>query len=127
MSTASVNEETLETTSEDLEQRKVDESIAAEAGDVEDEDFIAPVDRRNRKSKTDIMGSISLTADRVNVSYQARTIFAASAINAMGGSIDDTNISKTTAWRKAKAVRTETANQIKTDYVPPPKGTAHSL
>ena len=53
------------------------------------------------------MGMISLTADRVNVSYQGRVMIAAAAMNAVGVDIDETNISKTTAWRKANQVRTE--------------------
>ena len=71
------------------------------------------------------MGKISLTSDRVNISYQGRTMIAASAINALGIDVNDTNISKTTAWRKAQQVRTETAASIKEGYKPPAKATGH--
>ena len=52
-------------------------------------------------------------------------MIAASTINAMGGNIDDTNVSKTSAWRKAKQVRTETAAQVKNTFKCPAKVTAH--
>ena len=71
------------------------------------------------------MGKISLTYDRLNVSYQARTMIAASTANALGIKIDDTNISKTTAWRKAQEVRTRTSAVIKEAFKCPNKVTVH--
>ena len=44
-----------------------------------------------------VVSKISLTSDRTNVSYQARTMIAASTANALGIDLENTNISKTTA------------------------------
>ena len=71
------------------------------------------------------MGQITLTADRVNVSYQARAMIAAATVNAIGGNIDETNISKISGWRKAKEVRSETATRIKEDFKCPKKVSVH--
>ena len=112
---------------EELEKTKndeiVDDKLTTE-NNFEDKDFIANIDKKKKK-KVDVMSSISLTADRTNVSYQARAMIAASAINAMGGNINETNISKTTAWRKAQEIRSETAANIKNNFQCPPKVTVH--
>ena len=56
-----------------------------------------------KKKKVDTKGK--------NVSYQARTMIAAATANALGWNIGETNISKTTDWRKAKEVRAKTAEK----------------
>ena len=66
-----------------------------------DIDFLISVAEKQKK-KIYIMGSISLSADRVNVSYPGRTMIAASAVNALGIDINCTNTSKTTGSRRAK-------------------------
>ena len=68
------------------------------------------------KKKIDVMSKISITSDRANVSYQARTMIVASTANALGIDINDTNISKTTAWRKAQEVRIKTSDGIKEKF-----------
>ena len=119
------DKKTLEVTS-DLLERKKRERDSCEGAEVvdnnNDEDFIGP---RKKKRKIDIMGKISLTSDRVNVSYQARAMIAASTVNALGGDVYETNISKTSAWRKAHEVRTKTAVKIKAAFKCPDKVTAH--
>ena len=52
-------------------------------------------------------------------------MIAASAANALGVDVADTNISKTTAWRKAKEARTVTAATIKEAFKCPDKVTVH--
>ena len=111
----------------DLKERKGREKerdrAAEDLDNNNDGDFIGP--KNKKKKKIDIMGKISLTSDRVNISYKGRTMIAASTINALGIDVNDTNISKTTAWRKAQQVRTETAASIKEGYKPPAKAIGH--
>ena len=71
------------------------------------------------------MGKISLTCDRVNVSYQARAMKAASTVNDLGGHVNDTNTSKTSAWRKAHEVKAKTAVKTKAGFKCPDMVTAH--
>ena len=112
---------------EDLKQRKKKEREDAGESEIidnnNDGDFIGP--KRKQHKKIDIMGKITLTSDRVNVSYQGRAMIAASTANALGVDINDTNISKTTAWRKAHEVRTKTSAFIKEGFQCPDKVTAH--
>ena len=89
----------------------------------DDTDYIAKPPRK--KKKIDIMSKISITSDRANVSYQARTMIAASTANALGIDIGDTNISKTSGWRKAQEVRTKTSATIKETFKCPDKCTVH--
>ena len=112
---------------QDLSERKKVENEECKVADIldnnnNDADFIGP---RVRRKKVDIMGKISLTSDRVNVSYQDRTMIAASTANALGVDLDNTNISKTTAWRKSKEIRSKTAASIKEAFVCPSKVTVH--
>ena len=113
----------------ELAERKKNERIRArdeEDQDIDnnnDGDFVGGSQKKKRK--IDIMGQIALTADRVNASYQARAMIAAAAVNALGGNIDETNISKTSGWRKAKEVRSERAAQIKKDFKCPEKVSVH--
>ena len=108
------------------ERKKKDREDAGESEIIDnnnDGDFIGP--KRKQNKKIDIMGKITLTSDRVNVSYQGRAMIAASTANALGVDINDTNISKTTAWRKAHEVRTKTSAFIKEGFQCPDKVTAH--
>ena len=113
------------------ERKKTEKTERIRARDGEDEDIDNNNDgdfvgrSKKKKKKIDIMGQITLTADRVNVSYQARAMIAAATVNAIGGNIDETNISKTSAWRKAKEVRSETAARIKEDFKCPEKVSVH--
>ena len=90
---------------------------------IDDTDYIVKPPRK--KKKIDIMSKISITSDRANVSYQARTMIAASTANALGIDIGDTNISKTSGWRKAQEVRTKTSATIKEKFKCPDKCTVH--
>ena len=111
----------------ELLQRKQAEKKATEAEVVavdnnNDEDFNV---KTKKRKKIDIMGKISITADRANVSYAARSMIAASTANALGIDLADTNISKTSGWRKAKEVRTETSAKIKEAFKCPEKVSVH--
>ena len=109
-----------------LMERKDDEK--ADIGDTEvaennnDKDFIGP---RDKRKKIDIMGKVSLTSDRANVSYRDRAMIAASTANALGVNIEHTNISKSTACRKAQQVRSKTAASVKEEFKCPSKVTLH--
>ena len=59
------------------------------------------------------------------MSYQARNMIAASTANALGINIEDTNICKTSAWRKAQEVITKTSAEIKEKFKCPEKCTTH--
>ena len=93
--------------------------------DDEDSEYIEADKKIKRRKKVDIMSSISLTSDRVNVSVRGRTMIAASTANALGVDLADTNISKSTAWRKAQEVRSKTSAKIKEDFKCPEYCTVH--
>ena len=109
-----------------LMERKDDEN--ADIRDTEvgennnDKDFIG---LRDKRTKIDIMGKVSLTSDRANVSYRDRAMIAASTANALGVDIEHTNISKSTACRKAQQVRSKTAASVKEEFECPSKATLH--
>ena len=85
--------------------------------DIEDDgDFVT---KKMRKKTIDVMGKISLTADSLNISVRDRTVMAASVVNALGLDINNTNVSKTSAWRKGQTARIEKADQIKDNFVCP--------
>ena len=67
-----------------------------------------------KKKKLDISGAISVTGDRLNLSYRQRAMIASNVVQAAGISVHDTNISVTTAWRKGKDKRTEKAEKSRT-------------
>ena len=117
----------LEKETELLQRKQAEKTATGEETVAEDnknnyEDFTVKVKKRK---KMDIMGEISITADRAKVSYAARSMVAASTANALGIDLADTNISKTSAWRKAKEVRTETAEKIKEVFKCPVKVSVH--
>ena len=125
---AEQSEKKKEAIEKELFERK---GTVKEAGEVfveddnnNDKDFVDTA-RNKKKKKIDIMGHISTTADRTNTYYTARSMIAASAANALGVDVADTNISKTTAWRKAKEARTVTAATIKEAFKCPDKVTVH--
>ena len=124
--TASEKEQADKDLKKDLEERRkseVESSEVTAGAEVEDstQDKDYNVGRLRQKEKR----KICLSSDRVNVSYRARAMIAASTINAMGGNIDDTNVSKTSAWRKSRQGRTEPAAQVKDTFKCPAKVTAH--
>ena len=45
-------------------------------------------------------------------------MIAASTVNSLGLDIGDTNISKSTAWRQSRQIRTETSQSIKNTFQP---------
>ena len=103
-------------------EKRARDSEADDLNNNNDDEYVV---KSKKKKKIDIMGKISITSDRANVSYTGRAMIAASTANALGVDIADTNISKTTAWRKAKEVRTDTAALIKEAFKCPGKVTVH--
>ena len=65
------------------------------------------------------------SADGRNISVRDRTVMAASVVNALGMNINDTNINKTSAWRKGQKFRKEKAESIKASFVCPEKVVVH--
>ena len=68
---------------------------------------------------------ISLTCDARNISIRDRTVGAASVANALGGAINQTDISTTSAWRKGQKVRVQKAKEIIDSYQCPDKVVVH--
>ena len=87
-----------------------------------DKDFNAP---KSKKRKADIAGAIASTGDRLNISCRQRTMIASSVVKAVGVSVHDTNISRTTVWRKSRENRITSADKIKQDFVKPKYLTVH--
>jgi hypothetical protein len=101
------------------------EHVTEEVLDDSSADPIFEVPKNTGRKKIDIMGKISVTADGINLSISQRTKIAASVVNAMNGNIDDTNISRTSAWRRSKEVRAKKAEEIKDDFDCPDLVTVH--
>ena len=103
---------------DELKKRKEDEiqeeneSNEIEEEDKEDKDY----EGKKRKRKIDVMGPISLTADARNLSTRDQTVMAASVINALGVNIDDTNISKSTAWYQRRKERVKRAKMVMDEF-----------
>ena len=68
--------------------------------------------------KLNVMGHISGTADRLNLSVRKRAMMAASTTNALGIPFSTTNISVTSAWRHSHKVRKTLATEIKKTFDP---------
>lgn len=80
---------------------------------------------RSKKKKTDIMGPVAACSDRLGLSVRKKAMFAASVARAAGVSVDDTNISRSTAWRRSQEERVKSATAIKDNFVVPPKCVIH--
>ena len=68
--------------------------------------------------KLNVMGHISGTADRLNLSVRKRVMMAASTSNALGIPLSTTNISVTSAWRHGHKVRKTLAKEVKKMFDP---------
>ena len=88
-----------------------------------DKYFNAP--RSKKKRKLDIAGAIPSTGDRLNISCRQRTMIASSVVKAVGVSVHDTNISRTSVWRKSRENRITSTDKIKQDSVKPEQLTVH--
>ena len=81
--------------------------------------------KTRKRTKIDVMGKISLTCDAKNISVRDRAVISASVVNALGIDIDETNVSKTTAWRIGGEARVKKSKDIKEVYVIPDKLIVH--
>ena len=77
------------------------------------------------KNLIDVIGKISQTCDARNISLGERTVLAASVVSALGFNINDTNINKTTAWRKGQKVRLQKPKEIRECFICPEKVVVH--
>ena len=75
--------------------------------------------RRKKKRKIDVMGPITATADRLGLSVSQRCTMAATVANTLGVDIDDTNICRSSAWRRAREERVKLSNIIKENFNKP--------
>ena len=74
---------------------------------------------RKPRKKKDVMGPVTATADRLGLSFRQRTMMAASVANTLGVDLDTTNISKNSAWSRARKERLSMSNQVKEDFIVP--------
>ena len=71
------------------------------------------------------MGPTTVTADRLGLSFSQRTMYAASVANALGLDIDNTYISRTSAWEMSQKKRLTVVESIKDNFQCPPKIVLH--
>lgn len=69
-----------------------------------------------KKARIDVMSNVSVTGDRLGLSARKRACFAASCVSAVNVPVQQTNISVTTAWRKARAMRGECSSTVKENF-----------
>ena len=101
-----------------------DDTLVVEDKNDKDKEFVESVRSRDKK-KVDVMGPISVTADRLNLSVRERSMIAASVANALNIDIDSTNISRNVAWEKARKVRLSKADTIREEFVIPVRVIVH--
>ena len=110
---------------QNIEQEMIFAPIEETNSDDGDTDYVEKDDKNKKKKKTDIMSRVSLTGDRLGLSIRQRTMYAATVCNAAELPIEDTNISKSTAWRHAKKQRLIKATDIKEKFEKPDHLTVH--
>ena len=109
---------------------QVNKSLVTEEEECQSADEECPGDTyvpetKTRKSKLNIMGLISNTGDRLDLSNRKKAMFAAACVKATGMKVEDTNISYSTACRQAKKIRAETAESIQDNFKVPDNFTIH--
>ena len=116
------------------EQRRREEEEALYEGEEDDEDMLDVNDNdatyeddrmRKRPKKIDVMGPIGQASDAKNLSVTQALTIAAATCNTLGVDLDETNISRTSAWRRRAQERVKKANAIKDDFVCPDKVICH--
>ena len=93
----------------------VDEGDDEIEDELNDENFEAPVKKSKRLN---VMGPMSTTADRLNVSCRKMAMLGSAAVKSVGVNLSDTNISVTSAWRHRTKNRLDLAASIKQNYNP---------
>ena len=115
--------EKMEKTIKKSSRVELDEEVVCSEEEENDEEF--KVRESSRQQKVDVMGPVSVTADRLNLSCRQMAMSSAATARALGLSVEDTNILVTTAWRK----RTESGNvlavKIKESFVCPELSCLH--
>ena len=95
-----------------LEEESYDAEGELEESDIND-NFKGQV---RKEKKVDIMGPVSLVADRLNLSCMEMAMTSAATVKAMGMKVAETNISVSTAWRKRTKARLDLARSIKDSF-----------
>ena len=101
------------------------ETEEVEALDVNENDLTYEERKTKKKKKIDVMGAIAQCSDARHLSVRDKTFVAASVSNAFGIGIEETNISKTTAWRRGCEERVKKAAEIKDNFSCPNKVCVH--
>ena len=101
------------------------ENIDEEKENIDENDNDTEYVVGEKKKLIDVMGKISLTCDAKNISVRDRIVIAGSVAKAVGVDINETNINRSTAWRKGQRVRLEKAKEIKEDFIIPEKVVVH--
>ena len=101
------------------------ETEEVEALDVNENDLTYEERKTKKKKKIDVMGAIAQCSDARHLSVRDKTFVAASVSNAFGIGIEETNISKTTAWRRGGEERVKKAAEIKDNFSCPNKVCVH--
>ena len=91
--------------------------------DSDDGDFV--LNEQSKKRKLDVMSPISLCCDRLGLSARKRAMFAASCMKQMGVSVQDTNVSVVTAWRKGCEERQKKSQAVRELFQAHPACTLH--
>ena len=86
--------------------------------DDDDDDFVVQ-EKKKKKRKIDVMGPVTATADRLGLSVIQRCMFAASVTNTIGINLDDTNINRGSALRKAQEERIKIADSTRENFKVP--------
>ena len=119
-------EDNLERLKKEENNQEVNSNEMEEKKDEEDKTYKnKKADMQGGKRKINVMGPISLTADARNLSLRDSVVMAASVSKAMGVNIDDTNISKSTAWYQRSKERVKRAEKVMDEFVCPDKVVVH--
>ena len=84
-----------------------------------DPEYYEPESNCNKPKKINVMGPVQLGGMGRNVSAGDSVVIAATVATILGKSLDETNISLSTAKYQRKKVRKQTAAKLRENYVPP--------
>ena len=107
-----------------FEKEKSADSATFEDNNENDADYNGN-ERKNTTKKIDVMGPVSNTGDRLGLSVRDKAMFAAAVVKSVGVDLNDTNISFSTAAKKARKRRFETEKDVIQSFVPPDNVVLH--
>ena len=96
-----------------------------DSGVEEDDDveFLGP--KKKARKRINMMGPMSASADRANLSCRDMALMGAAAAKAMGLKVKDTNCSVTTAHRQRTQLRLKLVEEIRNAWTAPDAGSLH--